>query len=396
MTTGSMTTGSPAGSLRDSIRRRLDYLRAGGEELSPFAPDDHDDGCLPERLGADWQPLAPYVHRRVAIVPSPLTDRPRLLPESVPIERCAFFDTETTGLAGAGAIIFLFGIATVRGDRMVVEQVFLEDFPGETAFLEHVERLLAEHRLFVSFNGKAFDKTILTTRFLMDGRSLNMPEHLDLLYPSRRLWASITVDCRLKTLEEEILGIDRGEDIDGFEVPDIYFAFLRTGELGRLPVVFEHNHSDVVTLAQLLATIDQALAGDDAVPVDPRGVGHLLLALGDPCGLDHLRRGYVDGQLPCGTALGGELKRAGAWTEAVELWRDMAERHRDREAAVELAKYYEHRAKDYDAALDCVRPFFGGVRNGASGLHDDMLRRVARLRRKRAAATAVHAGGDRA
>ena len=395
MTTGS-TTGSPAGSLRDSIRRRLDYLRAGGEELPPFVPDDHDDGCLPERLGADWQRLAPYVHRRVAIVPSPLTDRPRLLPESVPIERCAFFDTETTGLAGAGAVIFLFGIATVRGDRMVVEQVFLEDFPGETAFLEHVERLLAEHRLFVSFNGKAFDKTILTTRFLMDGRSLNMPEHLDLLYPSRRLWASITVDCRLKTLEEEILGIDRGEDIDGFEVPDIYFEFLRTGELGRLPVVFEHNHSDVVTLAQLLATIDQALAGDDAVPVDPRGVGHLLLALGDPCGLDHLRRGYVDGQLPCGTALGGELKRAGAWTEAVELWRDMAERHRDREAAVELAKYYEHRAKDYDAALDCVRPFFGGVRNGANGLHDDMLRRVARLRRKRAAATAVHADGDRA
>jgi hypothetical protein len=63
----------------------------------------------------------------------------------------------------------------------------------------------------------------------------------------------------------------------------------------------------------------------------------------------------------------------------------MAERHRDRGAAVELAKYYEHRAKDYGAALDCVRPFFGGVRNGASGLDDDMLRRVARLRRKRAA-----------
>jgi len=383
------------GSLRDSIRRRLDYLREGGEELSPFVAGDHDDGRLPERLGADWQRLAPYVHRRVAIVPSPLADRPRLLPESVPIERCAFFDTETTGLAGAGTVIFLFGIAAVRGDRMVVEQVFLEDFPGETAFLEHVERLLAEYCLFVSFNGKSFDKTILTTRFLMDGRSLNMPEHLDLLYPSRRLWASITVDCRLKTLEEEILGVDRGEDIDGFEVPDIYFEFLRTGELGRLPVVFDHNHSDIVTLAQLLVTIDQVLAGDDTVPVDPRGVGHLLLALGDPCGLDHLRRGYMDGQLRCGTALGGELKRAGAWAEAVELWHDMAERYGDREAAVELAKYYEHRAKDYEAALACVKPFFGGVRNGANAMDDDLLRRVGRLRRKRAS-TAVHAGGDRA
>ena len=376
-----MTTGS----LRDSIRRRLDYLRADGAEASPWATDDYDHGCRPERLGADWQRLAPYVHRRVGIVPSPLSTRPRLLPESVPIERCAFFDTETTGLAGAGTVIFLFGIAAVRGDRMVVEQVFLEDFPGETAFLEHVERLLAQYRLFVSFNGKAFDKTILTTRFLMDGRSLSMPEHLDLLYPSRRLWASITVDCRLKTLEEEILGIDRGEDIDGFEVPDIYFDFLRSGELGRLPVVFDHNHSDIVTLARLLATIDQTLAGDDTVPADPRGVGHLLLARGDRRGLDFLRRGYVGGHLTCGTALGSELKRAGAWAEAVELWRDMAERYRDSTAAVELAKYYEHRAKDYEAALECVKPFFGGVRNGANGTDYDLLQRVARLRRKRAA-----------
>lgn len=382
-----MTTGS----LRDTIRRRLDYLRAGGAEPAPFVVE-HDfggavdgygeDDDLQALLGADWQRLAPYVYRRVAIVPSPITARPRLLPASVPIERCGFFDTETTGLAGAGAVIFLFGIAAVRGDRMVVEQVFLGDFPGETSFLEHVEGLLAEHRLFVSFNGKSFDKTILTERFLLDGRSLDMPEHLDLLYPSRRLWASLTANCRLKTLEEAILGIDRGEDVDGFEVPDIYFEFLRSGELGRLPVVFDHNHRDVITLAQLLATIEQALSGDDAVPVDPHGVGHLLLGQGDRCGLDYLRRGYRDGRLTCGAALGGELKRSGEWREAVELWRDMAARHRDRGAAVELAKYYEHRAKDYDAALECVKPFFGGVRKGAGALDCDLLRRVARLRRK--------------
>ena len=301
------------------------------------------------------------------------------------MEQCAFFDTETTGLAGAAAVVFLFGIAVVRGDRMVVEQVFLEDFPGEPAFLKHVEDLLSGYRLFVSFNGKSFDKTILNTRFLVDGSDLKIPEHLDLLYPSRRLWASITVDCRLKTLEEDILGIDRGEDIDGCEVPEIYFKFLRTGKLGQLPVVFDHNYSDVVTVARLLETIDQALAGADSVPVDRHGVGHLLLALGDRGGLEHLRRGYVDGQIVCGRVLGGELKRSGAWSEAVELWHDMAECHGDGAAAVELAKYYEHRVKDYDAALNCVRPFLESVMNGPRRLGDDLLLRVARLRRKRAA-----------
>lgn len=371
------------GSLRDSIRRRLDYLRTGSTGSPSKAASSVPDERCPEELGGDWQRVASYVYRRVSIVPSPLSKRPRLLPASIPIERCGFFDTETTGRSGgAGTVIFLFGIASVRGNRMVVEQVFLEDFSGETAFLEHLEQLLADYGIFVSFNGKSFDTTILNTRFLMGGKSLNMPEHLDLLYPSRRLWASVATDCRLKTLEEEILGIDRGEDIDGSEVPDIYFDFLRSGETGRLSIVFEHNRSDIVTLAHLLETIEQALSGEAAVPVDLGGVGHLLLARDDRRGLEYLRQGYVGGQLTCGTALGSELKKVGAWGEAVELWRDMANRYRDAEAAVELSKYYEHRLKDYDAALDCVKQFFGDVQ----AIDDDLLRRVARLRRKRAAA----------
>lgn len=372
------------GWLRSSIRRRIDYLRTSDTEFATESKTGNNRRES-EQLATEWKKIARYVYRRVINVPSPLVQRPRLLPKSVPIDHCVFFDTETTGLAGgAGTVIFLFGIGAIRNDRMAVEQVFLADFPGESAFLEYIESLLADYHMFISFNGKSFDKRILDTRFLMDGRNVSRHDHLDLLYPARRLWASVIPDCRLKTLEKEILGIDRGKDIDGFEVPDIYFEFIRTGKLGQLPYVFEHNYSDVITLARLLAMIEQVLAGDATVTVDLHGVGRLLLAHDDRRGLDCLRKGYDGGNLACGTTLGNELKRTGAWNEAIDLWRDMAKRYRNQDAAVELSKYYEHRIKDYVLALRCLKPFFEDALTTTPSIDHDLLNRIARLRRKHA------------
>ena len=48
-------------------------------------------------------------------------------------------------------------------------------------------------------------------------------------------------------------------------------------------------------------------------------------------------------------------KRAGAWTEAVDLWEQMALKRRSLFAAVELAKYFEHRERDVERALEWVQ-----------------------------------------
>jgi len=57
-----------------------------------------------------------------------------------------------------------------------------------------------------------FDLPLLETRFILARRRCppSWP-HLDLIKPSRRMWTSCFADCRLATLEREVIGVEREE-----------------------------------------------------------------------------------------------------------------------------------------------------------------------------------------
>ena len=57
--------------------------------------------------------------------------------------------------------------------------------------------------------------------------------------------------CNLTRLEEQTLDFAREGDVDGAEIPGLYFAYLRDGDEGRLAAVFEHNRLDILALAAL-------------------------------------------------------------------------------------------------------------------------------------------------
>jgi len=171
-----------------------------------------------------------------------------------------FFDLETTGLSGgAGTVAFLaaFGRLSRNGSQLRITQYLLLDYPGENDFLE---ALLAEFKnnqqIIVSFNGKSFDSQILKTRCLMNG--IKNPEylHADLLHPARRLWKRVFPNCRQGTIETELLGIDRSNDIPGSLAPEIWFDFLKTGREERLMGICEHNCRDIAGLASILAAMN--------------------------------------------------------------------------------------------------------------------------------------------
>jgi uncharacterized protein YprB with RNaseH-like and TPR domain len=332
-----------------------------------------------------WRAVAPYVYCRDSDVPSPagfaadcLYDH--LLPEACELQQCLFWDTETTGLAGAGTVIFLVGLGWLEGSRLRFHQVFLTDFPGERAFLEYIRAIISRYEVFVSYNGKAFDSAILKTRLVLSGMTMAFGHQLDLLYLARRFWRRITGNCRLATIERQVLGLERAGDVPGWMVPEIYFDSLRRGVLGELPVVFRHNEADVITLAHLLAVVGDVLGrGPDeerAVPVDLAAVGAFLLQRGDARGPALLRRAYAGGDAEAGRLLSLYLKRAGDWADAVTLWEDMRQVHGSCFAAVELSKFYEHRARDLEAALACITPFLGDLMTADRG------RREARIRAK--------------
>jgi hypothetical protein len=78
-------------------------------------------------------------------------------------------------------------------------------------------------------------------------------------------------DARLATVETGLLGVRRGPDVPGWEIPGRYLEFLRDGEPWRLVDVVRHNDEDVRSLARLLVHVDQSYGDDERWPEAPPG-----------------------------------------------------------------------------------------------------------------------------
>ena len=163
------------------------------------------------------------------------------LPE---MSRLVCLDTETTGLAGGtGTCAFLIGLGAPEGVQFAVRQYFLRDYPEEKAILAALAEALEAYDGVITFNGKTFDIPLLETRYALARMKSPFTRlvHLDLLHPARRLWKLRLESCELQNLEKNVLGIFREGDVDGSEIPALYFDYLRTGDPKGLAPVFFHN-----------------------------------------------------------------------------------------------------------------------------------------------------------
>ena len=183
----------------------------------------------------------------------------------LPIESFAFLDTETSGLAGGtGTYAFLVGVARfAESGEFVLQQFFMRDPSEEPAMLEGLAQFLAPAHALVTFNGKAFDAPLLATRYRLHNIPIPFKDfaHLDLLPLARRLWRDRLESRTLKYLEENILQAPRTiEEVPGYEIPYLYFDYLRDGDARPLKGVFYHNAMDVVAMAALLSHTAALLA----------------------------------------------------------------------------------------------------------------------------------------
>lgn len=280
-----------------------------------------------------------------------------------PIEpaRFLFLDVETTGLAGGtGTWVFLIGLGWLANGSFHVRQYFLRHPAEEEAMLSHFAAFAAPFSGLITFNGKAFDLPLIQTRQVLRRTPQTAPrEHLDLLTCARSLWRERFPSRRLNFLEEALLGFQRHDDIPGEEIPAVYFNYLRCGETVLLQKVFEHNVFDILSMAGLLGRVASTVASKKpAHPAECYSLGRLYHRAGRIEKAQHYYRQVIG----CGSGRLEEAalsqlallcKKRGEWTEAVCLWQDLALREgKNLDAYVELAKYYEHRARDYPAALN--------------------------------------------
>lgn len=286
----------------------------------------------------------------------------------MPLSRFAFLDTETSGLAGGtGTYAFMVGIARFEKDLFVLRQFFLRDPAEEPAMLEAIAQFLAPSEALVTFNGKSFDAPLLATRYRLHDIPVPFKDycHLDLLPLARRLWRDRLESRALKYLEQHILGLTRSiEEVQGYEIPWLYFDYLKSGDARPLAGVFYHNAMDVVAMAALLAHVNEMMQN----PYDGR-VEHGLdfIALGklfeDLGHWEEAARLFEHGlelnltEADFGVAvkrLSILQKRRGDFAEAVRLW-EAAAANGHIYAHIEMAKYYEHKCRDVKNALKWTR-----------------------------------------
>ncbi len=166
-------------------------------------------------------------------------------------ENFRFIDIETMGLFGRPVI--LIGIAQISQDQLISTQYLIRSISEECAVLTAVNEALSDACVLVSFNGRSFDLPYIQDRMCYYGLPL-LPEmlHIDLLHPSRRMWKKEYHDCRLSTLEEKYLGVNRQVDIPGMLVPGWYQVYLKKENPGPLVPIVAHNRQDIISLAYLL------------------------------------------------------------------------------------------------------------------------------------------------
>ena len=282
-----------------------------------------------------------------------------------PASSFAFIDTETTGLSGgAGTYAFLIGVGRFDGEDFHLAQFFMRDPVEEAAQLAALEEFMAPCEALVTFNGKSFDIPLLHTRFVSHGwrPPFKNSAHVDLLHLARRLWSERLPSRTLGNLEVQILGASRSEqDVPGWMIPSLYFQYLRSGDARPLKSVFYHNAMDVVSMAALFnhmaGMLAEPLNGAVEHAVDIVSMARLFESMGDLKSAIRLYLYGLEQNLPKQILLDAIqrlaliYKRAQDYQPAIELWQQAAH-HRHLDSHVELAKYYEHRQRDYPAALE--------------------------------------------
>lgn len=318
-----------------------------------------------------------------------------------------FLDTETTGLTGGtGTYIFLLGLGYFQGDGFVIDQYFLLDYGEEPGFLTAINEFLKSYPYVVTYNGKTFDLPLLNTRLKFNRISpeFEFEEHLDLLHIARQFWKRRLESCSLGQVEQVILGASRKEDISGEFIPQVYFDYVTHGDTDFLPTVFEHNRMDILSLACLAGYLSQCLESplESSLShgIDFYSLGRFYNIRGDwqtaiACfqrALEYPLSKTVRFDTMKELAL--VYKRQGNWEQSIQIWTEMSS-----ESAIcpqyvmeEMAKYYEHKIKDYQTARELVERYVSGneqkrfvtraLGENNSMLGDSLVKRLNRLKQK--------------
>jgi tetratricopeptide (TPR) repeat protein len=180
-------------------------------------------------------------------------------------------------------------------------------------------------------------------------------------------------------------------DIEGHLIPLIYNEFVRSGDATEMERVLYRNRIDLLSMAALAAHVLDVFADARQLqePADVYGIARwqaqlglfdsaeatLRYAAGLDCDIDQWHEILLE--------LGLLIKRRDRRDEAVPLWLQVAHTATSLTAAhIELAKYYEWYARDYEQALHWTNTALALVSRYDWTVRQELDHRAARLTRK--------------
>jgi uncharacterized protein YprB with RNaseH-like and TPR domain/DNA-directed RNA polymerase subunit RPC12/RpoP len=189
----------------------------------------------------------------------------RTLPKSHPLAHylagfcrdrdLAIIDIETLGLFGRP--IILVGLAEASKRGVCTHQFLARDVSEEAAAIWELARRLGSGSAIISFNGRCFDVPFILERMAYYGlgfEEIFENPHFDMLHFARRALRGKLASCRLESVEK-YLGISRNINVPGALVPEFYDSYQRSGNVGPLVAIVEHNKQDLVTLTHLFCSL---------------------------------------------------------------------------------------------------------------------------------------------
>lgn len=283
------------------------------------------------------------------------------------LKKALFIDTETTGLSGGvGTCAFLIGVGYFSDSGFIVDQYFMNDFNEEMAMLKRLSDFVRDYSAIVTYNGKSFDIPLLNSRHIYLGLTspFEKMHHIDLLHCVRRLWNHRLQDCMLTTAESQLVTALREGDVAGYLIPAIYFEFLSSRDPRPLKPVLYHNEKDIVAMVTLLGKACEIL--ENPLPQCTRAedilrVGKLYEHAAKPDTAIKLYESYLDvhtddfGTQDLLFQLAYAHKKRDQRSKAARIWERCIQTQPYHPLPyIELAKHFEHRAKNFKKAVALV------------------------------------------
>lgn len=311
--------------------------------------------------------------------------------EKLDIEDILFFDTETTGLSSStGTVAFLIGVGYIKDRVLYCEQYLMNDYHQELNMLEKMESTLLRHKAVVSYNGRSFDAPLLRTRFILNrlNRTLDDMLHLDLLHAARRLYKRRIGSCGLTDIEDKILEVQRIDDIEGAEIPEIFFSYIKYGDDSRMKTVIEHNNQDILSMCalskQLCDAYNNPLNSEHREDILSQGIIFEKLGCQQKAKVCY---NSISSDMDALLRLAYIYKREQNYIRAIDIFGQIARSQMfDIEADIQMAIIYEHRLKDIGKALEQTNIALMKIKNnimtGDLSRMDEVIKRRDRIRLK--------------